>query len=41
MIGEGWGSRCLKAFNKTNIPVVMFAVFCTGGFDFVGGYVLY
>ena len=28
----------MKAFNREEIPVIMFSVFCTGGVDFVGGY---
>ena len=41
MTGEGWAPRLLKAFNKTSISTVMFVIFCTGGIDFVGGFVLY
>lgn len=34
----GWAGRLMKAFNRVDIPVVMFTIFCTGGVDFVGGY---
>lgn len=28
----------MKAFNRVDIPVIMFVIFSTGGVDFVGGY---
>lgn len=31
----------MKAFNRVDIPTIMFAIFCTGGVDFVGGYTYY
>jgi hypothetical protein len=34
----GWAGRLMKAFNRVDIPVAMFVIFCTGGVDFVGGY---
>ena len=38
LCGDGWAGRLMKAFNREEIPVIMFSVFCTGGVDFVGGY---
>ena len=38
---EGWASRLLKAFNQTEIPTVIFTIFCTGAIDFVGGFMFY
>ena len=36
----GWAERLFKAFSKIEIPCAVFIVFCQGGFDFVGGFVL-
>lgn len=41
LAGEGWASRLLKEFNKSDIPACIFTIFCTGGVDFVGGFVFY
>jgi len=41
LAGEGWASRLLKEFNKVEMPCSLFTIFCTGGVDFVGGFVLY
>ena len=38
LCGAGWAGRLMKAFNREEIPVIMFSIFCTGGVDFVGGY---
>lgn len=34
----GGGTKMMKIFNREDIPVSMFIIFCTGGVDFVGGY---
>ena len=39
--GSGWTKRLLKAYNKVDIPMTIFAIFSTGGIDFVGGFTLY
>jgi len=40
-MGTGWSKRLLKAFNRLDIPTVLFVVFTTGGIDFVGGFTFY
>jgi hypothetical protein len=37
----GWSARLFRAFNKVEMPCSMFLVFCQGGVDFVGGFVMY
>jgi hypothetical protein len=37
----GSGDKFVKAFNKHDIPMSLFIIFCTGGIDFVGGYSYY
>lgn len=39
LAGAGWAGRLLKAFNFVEMPAVLLTIFCTGGIDFVGGYV--
>lgn len=37
----GWSERLFKAFAKEALPCAMYMVFCQGGVDFVGGYVMH
>ena len=41
LAGAGWGKRLLKSFNKTDMRVCLYTIFCTGGVDFVGGFSYY
>jgi len=36
----GWSARLFKAFNKVDMPCALFTIFCQGGVDFVGGFVM-
>lgn len=37
----GWTARLFKTLHKLDMPVGVFAIFCQGGVDFVGGYAMY
>lgn len=41
LAGAGWGKRLLKSFNRHDIKCTLYVMFCTGGFDFVGGFTFY
>ena len=37
----GWADRLYKSLHWLDMPVGIFLVFCQGGVDFVGGFVMY
>jgi len=36
----GGGIGIFKSFNRSDVPVGLYIIFCSGGIDFVGGYTL-
>jgi hypothetical protein len=41
LIGAGAADRLIKAFNRIDIPAVLFVIFTDGSVDFVGGFTYY
>eukprot|EP00350_Pseudokeronopsis_sp_OXSARD2_P011601 CAMPEP_0170544446 /NCGR_PEP_ID=MMETSP0211-20121228/3208_1 /TAXON_ID=311385 /ORGANISM="Pseudokeronopsis sp., Strain OXSARD2" /LENGTH=268 /DNA_ID=CAMNT_0010848103 /DNA_START=56 /DNA_END=860 /DNA_ORIENTATION=- len=39
--GAGAAQKLVKTFNRHDIPMTLFVIFCTGGVDFVGGFSYY
>ena len=39
--GAGAADRLMKAFNKLDIPAILFVIFTDGAIDFVGGFTYY
>ena len=41
LMGAGSADRLMKAFNRLDIPAIMFVIFTDGAPDFVGGFTYY
>ena len=40
-MAAGMAKGLIKAFNRVDIPSVLYVIFTCGEYDFVGGYTLY
>lgn len=40
-MGAGAADRLIRAFNRMDIPAVLFVIFTDGSLDFVGGFTYY
>jgi hypothetical protein len=41
LMGAGAADRLLKAFNRLDVPAILFVIFTDGSIDFVGGFTYY